>query len=77
MKKNNIIISLNKIKEWLAKQGTEQIMKPIIKKTNGHIVAYKENDIYLICLNMIDVIRDTSIFFVLLIYLHVKYIVKL
>ena len=31
-KKNNVILSLSKIKEWFAKQETEQIMKPVIKK---------------------------------------------
>ena len=37
MKKDNHIITFNKIKEWLSKQEVEKIMKPIRKKKQADI----------------------------------------
>ena len=46
LKKNNINIPLAHIKEWMKLQQVEQIMKPVINKTTGHIVAFKENEFW-------------------------------
>jgi hypothetical protein len=46
LKNNGHSIPLSKIKEWLAKQQTEQIMKPVKKTSTGHIVAYKPNEFW-------------------------------
>ena len=46
LKKNNHSITLSKIKEWLLKQETEQIMKPVKKQSTGHIVAFKQNEFW-------------------------------
>ena len=37
---------MSKIKEWLSKQETEQIMKTYRKTSSGHIVAYKPNEFW-------------------------------
>ena len=46
LKKDNIVISLNKIKEWLSKQEVEQITKQAKNKSTGHITAFFENEFW-------------------------------
>ena len=79
LKNNGHSIPLSKIKEWLAKQQTEQIMKPVKKTSTGHFVAYKKMNfgilIYMTYQNTINITRVTNIFFVQLTYLQEKYTV--
>ena len=46
LKKDNHSITLKKVKEWLSKQETEQIMKPVKKSSSGHIGAFKPNEFW-------------------------------
>ena len=46
LKKDNHSIAFSRVKEWLSKQEVEQVMKPVKKQTTGHIVAFKENEIW-------------------------------
>ena len=68
LKNNGHSIPLSKIKEWLAKQQTEQIMKPVKKHQPAILLHTKKMNfgilIYMTYQNMINITRVTNIFFV-------------
>ena len=68
LKKNGHSIPLSKIKEWLAKQETEQLMKPVKKHQPAILLHINQMNfgilIYMTYQNTINITRATNIFFV-------------